>query len=344
MTRRFKVVVLPGDGIGPEVTEAALLVLDAVTEVRPEVQLKLIKADAGLYAIEKYGTNLPQETVELLKESDCVFKGPITTLEDPKAPPSVAVQIRKMFNLYANVRPAKSYPGTRALKQMDMVIVRENTEGLYSGIEFSVGEDAGVALRVITRKACLKVAEFSFKLAMQRRKKLTFVHKANILRLTDNIFKKAVYDAGRRYPEVQIEEVHIDAMARNLVRKPDEYDVVVTENLFGDILSDEAAEVAGGLGLAPAANIGDNYAMFEPVHGTAPKMAGKRIANPTAAILSMKMMLEWLGFKEAAKLVKDAVVDVLREGKVVTYDLGGNAKTDEMARAIAAKVRERSQA
>ena len=344
MSRKFKAVVLPGDGIGPEVTEAALTVLDAVMEVKPEVQLEIVKADAGLYAIEKYGTNLPQETIDLLKRSDCVFKGPMTTLEDPKAPPSVAVQIRKMFNLYANVRPAKSYPGTRSLKEgIDLVIVRENTEGLYSGIEFMVGEDAGVALRVITRKACLRVAEYSFKLAMQRRKKLTFVHKANILRLTDNIFKKAIYDVAERYPEVEVEEVHIDAMARNLVKKPEEYDVIVTENLFGDILSDEAAEIAGGLGLAPAANVGDNYAMFEPVHGTAPKMAGKRMANPTAAILSMKMMLEWLSFKEAAQLIEAAVIDVLREGRVVTYDLGGSAKTDEMARAIAAKVRERSQ-
>jgi len=339
---RHKIAVLPGDGIGPEVVNAAVRVLEAVQDVVKGLELELIFGEAGLSALEKYGTNLPPETLNILKSCKCVLKGPMTTPEVPEAPPSVAVTIRKMFDLYANVRPAKAYPNTKALKpNINLVIVRENTEGMYSGIEYQLADGVGIALRVITRKACQRIAEYAFNLALNRRRKVTFVHKANILRLTDGvIFKGAVQEVAKKYPEVEFEEAHIDAMAMNLVKKPEIYDVVVTENLFGDILSDLAAEVASGIGIAPCANLGENYAMFEPVHGSAPKMAGKNMANPMATILATKMMMEWLGEHEAAKLIEEAVIGVLSEGKVLTYDLGGSAKTSEVAEEIAKKVRE----
>lgn len=264
----------------------------------------------------------------------------MTTPETPGAPVSVAVKIRKMFNLYANVRPCRSFPNVEALKpNIDLIVVRENTEGMYSGIEYEVAPGVGIALRVITKEASLRVATFAFKLAAQRKKHLTYVHKGNILRVTDGIFKDAVNAVAPKYPDVVVDDVHIDAMTMHLVKKPETFDVIVTTNLFGDVLSDEAAQVTGSLGLAAGANIGDAYGMFEPVHGSAPKYAGQNVVNPIATIMAAQMMLDYLGEKAAAAKIENAVMQVLREGKVRTKDLGGSSTTSEMSNAIASKVR-----
>jgi len=338
-----KIAVLPGDGIGPEVVDASVKVLDAVQEVSKGLKLKLLYGEAGYDCIAKYGTNLPEETIALLKKSQACLKGPMTTPEEPGSPVSVAVKIRKMFNLYANVRPCRSLPSVESLRpNVDLVVVRENTEGLYSGVEFEVASGVGVAMRIITREASMKIVEFAFKLAAKRRKRLTYVHKGNILKITDGIFKNAVKEAANKYPQVILEELHVDAAAMQLIKRAESFDVIVTTNLFGDILSDEAAQITGSLGLAAGANIGESYGMFEPVHGSAPKYTGQNKVNPIATITATSMMLEYLGEKEASEKIEKAVMEVLREGKVKTYDLGGSSKTSEMGEAIALKVKELS--
>jgi isocitrate/isopropylmalate dehydrogenase len=264
----------------------------------------------------------------------------MTTPEEPGAPVSAAVKIRKTFNLYANVRPCRSFPNVEALKpNIDLVVVRENTEGLYSGVEYEVAPGVGVALRIITKEASLRVVEFAFKLAEKRRKHLTYVHKANILRITDGIFNDAVKAAAKNHPDVTIDDFHIDAMTMHLIKKPESFDVIVTTNLFGDVISDEAAQVTGSLGLAAGANIGDAYGMFEPVHGSVPKYTGQNRVNPTATIMAGFMMLDYLGEKVAAAKIEKAVMKVLSEGKVRTADLGGSSTTSEMSDAIASKVK-----
>jgi isocitrate/isopropylmalate dehydrogenase len=264
----------------------------------------------------------------------------MTTPEEPGAPPSAALTIRKLFNLYANVRPCLSLPNVSSLKpNIDLTIVRENTEGMYSNIEFDVSEGVAVAMRVITRRASERVARFAFKLADQRRKHLSYVHKANILRRTDGIFNQAILDVSKDFPGVAVEGYHIDNMALQLIKRPESFDVIVTTNLFGDIISDEAAQLVGGLGIASGANMGDNYAMFEPVHGSAPKYAGQDKVNPIATIFAGKMLLEYIGEKDSARKLERATFEVLKEGKTLTYDLGGKAKSSEMCEAILEKIR-----
>ncbi|MEM2920931.1 MAG: isocitrate/isopropylmalate dehydrogenase family protein [Candidatus Bathyarchaeia archaeon] len=341
--RPIKVCVISGDGVGPEVIKATLPVLDAVQDVVKGLELHYVFAEAGLHCIPKYGTNLPEETIEILKSCDCCLKGPVTTPEEPGSPRSAVVQIRALFNLYANLRPLKTLPNVPSFKpNIDMAIVRENTEGMYCGIEFRTGDDSAVAIRLITRKGCERVARFAFNLAMKRRKHLTYVHKGNILKITDGIFKDAVVRVAKEFPDVRLDDAHVDAMAMNLIKNPENYDVIVTTNLFGDILSDEGAQLVGGLGVAPGANIGDNYALFEPVHGSAPKYAGMDRVNPLATILASKMMLEWLNFPQAAAKIQSAVEAVLREGKVLTYDLAPQgiipAKCSEMGKRIAEEI------
>jgi isopropylmalate/isohomocitrate dehydrogenase-like protein len=339
MSKTYRIAVLKGDGIGPEVTEAAVNVLQAVQDAS-DVRLKFLYGEAGYHCIAELGTNLPEETVALLKRTDACLKGPMTTPETPGAPVSAAVKIRKMFNLYANVRPCRTYPNVEALKpDIDLVVVRENTEGMYSGIEYEVAPGEAVAMRIITKKASLLVAEHAFKLAEKRRKHLTYVHKANILRVTDGIFNDAVKEAARKHPDVTIDNIHIDAAAMHLIKKPETFDVIVTTNLFGDVISDEAAQVTGSLGLAAGANMGDTYGMFEPVHGSAPKYTGMNRVNPTATIMAAQMMLDYLGEKEAAAKIESAVMKVLSEGKVRTKDLGGSSTTSEMSEAIASMVK-----
>jgi len=336
--KTHKIGVLPGDGIGPEVVDAAMMVLEAVQKVEP-VRLEYLKGEAGFTCIEKYGTNLPPKTVEMLRGTAACLKGPMTTPEEPGSPRSVAVTLRSIFDLYANVRPARSLPNVTSLRpNVDMVIVRENTEGLYSGKEFEAAPGVGIAMRIVTKAASERVARFSLELAMKRRKRLTFVHKGNILKITDGIFKQAVHDMAKGFRDVELEDLHIDIAAAQLIKRPESFDVIVTTNLFGDILSDEAAQVVGGLGVAAGANIGDRYGMFEPVHGSAPKYTGQNKVNPIATVEAVRMMLEYIGEKKAADKVGKATLKVLEEGKVLTYDLGGSAKTSDMGKAIAEKV------
>jgi len=307
------------------------------------LRLHLLYGEAGYNCIGKYGTNLPPQTIEMLKGTDACLKGPMTTPEEPGAPPSAAVTIRKLFRLYANVRPCKSLPGVPSIKpNIDLVVVRENTEGLYFGREFEVSSGIGVAMRVITERASKKVARLAFQIASKRRRHLTCVHKRNILRVTDGIFRNAIFEVAEEYPEVEVDEVHVDAMAMRLIKEPERFDVIVAPNLYGDIISDEAAQLVGGLGVAPGANIGDDYAMFEPVHGSAPKYTGQNKVNPMATILSAKMMMDYLGEVEAADLIERAVIKVLKEGRVRTYDLGGDSTTQEVGEAVASKVLEAS--
>ncbi len=340
MVKAYKIAVLPGDGIGSEVIGAAVKVLKTVEEKTKAFKLDLVFGEAGLNSIPKYGTNLPEKTIELLKSTAACLKGPMTTPETPGTPPSVALQIRKLFRLYASVRPCASFPGIPVLKTgIDLVIVRENTEGMYSNIEFDLAEGSvAVALRVISRAASERIARFAFKLAVDRRRHLSYVHKANILRMTDGVFNGAVLDVAKDFPSITIDNYHIDNVALQLIKKPESFDVIVTTNLFGDIISDEAAQLTGGLGLAPSANLGDSYGMFEPVHGSAPDIVGKGIANPIATILSAKMMLEYLNEKDSASLITQAVSAVLAEGKLLTRDLAGKAKTSEVTEAIVSKI------
>jgi isopropylmalate/isohomocitrate dehydrogenase-like protein len=339
VSKTYNIAVLKGDGIGPEVTDATIKVLEAV-QGTSNLKLKFLYGEAGYHCIAEHGTNLPEETIALLKQTDACLKGPMTTPEEPGAPVSAAVKIRKMFTLYANVRPCRSFPNVEALKpNIDLVVVRENTEGMYSGVEYEVSPGVAVAMRIITQEASALVAEYAFKLAEKRRKHLTYVHKANILRITDGIFNDAVKAAAKNHPDVTVDDVHIDAMAMHLIKKPETYDVIVTTNLFGDVISDEAAQVTGSLGLAAGANIGDAYGMFEPVHGSAPKYTGKNRVNPTATIMAAQMMMDYLGEKKAAAKIEKAVLNVLSEGKVRTKDLGGSSTTSEMSDAIASKVK-----
>jgi isopropylmalate/isohomocitrate dehydrogenase-like protein len=339
MAKTYNIAVLKGDGIGPEVTDSAIKVLQALQDTS-DLRLNFLYGEAGYHCIAEYGTNLPEETIALLKRTDTCLKGPMTTPETPGAPVSAAVKIRKMFNLYANVRPCRTYPNVEALKpDIDLVVVRENTEGMYSGIEYEVAPGEAVALRIITKKASLLVAEHAFKLAEKRRKHLTYVHKANILRITDGIFNDAVKEAAQNHPDVTVDNIHIDAAAMHLIKKPETFDVIVTTNLFGDVISDEAAQVTGSLGLAAGANIGDTYGMFEPVHGSAPKYTGMNRVNPIAMIIAAQMMLDYLGEKAAAAKIDKAVIQVLNEGKVRTKDLGGTSTTSEISEAIASKVK-----
>ena len=339
MSKTYNISVLKGDGTGPEITQASIQVLQAIQE-KSKFKLNFLFGEAGLHCIEKYNTNLPEDTIELLKRTDACLKGPMTTPEEAGAPISVAVKIRKLFNLYANVRPCKTFPSVESLKpNLDFVVVRENTEGLYAGAEFTVAPGVGVAYRIITTEASTRIAEFAFKLAQRRKKHLTYVHKGNILRITDGIFRDAVKTVSKKFPDVTVDDLHVDAATMQLIKKPEAFDVIVTTNLFGDILSDEAAQVTGGLGLAAGANIGDTFGMFEPVHGSAPKYTGQNRVNPIAIIMAAAMMLDHLGERDTAAKIEKAVTSVLSEGKTRTVDLGGNATTTDMADAIATKVR-----
>jgi isopropylmalate/isohomocitrate dehydrogenase-like protein len=335
--------VISGDGTGPDVINATIPVLDAVQDVVKGIQLEYVYAEAGLRGIARTGQSLPDETKEILKKCDCCLKGPVTTPEEPGSPKSAVVQIRMMFDLYANLRPVKILPNVPSLKpNIDLLIVRENTEGLYSGTEFMTGVDAAVAVRLITRPACERIARYAFNMAMKRRKQLTYVHKGNILKITDGIFKDSVLKVAKEFPQVEASEARIDAIAMNLIKNPERYDVIVTTNLFGDIISDEAAQIVGGLGVAPGANIGESYGMFEPVHGSAPKYEGLDKVNPIATILAAKMMMEWLGSTEASDRIQRAVESVLTEGKVMTYDIAPPgvtpAKCSEMGKRIAQEI------
>lgn len=331
--KTYRIALMRGDGIGPEQTDATLKVLSALEEIS-NFRLEFLEVEGGDDCLKRRGTPLPEESIETIRKADACLKGPVG-----ESAADVIVKLRILFDLYANLRPVKSYPGVPALRpDIDMLFVRENTEDLYKGYEFYVGEDT-VALRVITRRGCTRIAEMAFKYAMKRRRKVTAVHKVNVMRITDGLFRDICREIAKKYPEVTFEELYVDAASMHLIKRPHEFDVIVTPNMFGDILSDEAAQIGGGLGMAAGANIGDSYGLFEPIHGSVPSKAGKRVANPTSMILASKLMLEWLGENQAAKMIEEAVIKTLSERKVLTYDLGGTASTDEMGEEIARNLR-----
>lgn len=337
----YKIVIIPGDGIGPELTNATIHILETIQE-RYNINLSLVSADAGDACFERKGVALPEETINLIKSSDACLKGPVgETAAD------VIVRLRILFDLYANIRPIKVYPNIPSVRpDIDMVIVRENTEGVYRGLEFDVSEGTAICLRIITRKASERIARYAFNVAKNRRKamRVTAVHKANVMKKTDGIFSQTCQIVAKEYPEIQLDELYVDNAAMQLIKRPQEFDVLVTTNMFGDILSDEASILVGGLGVAPGANIGDNFALFEPVHGSAPKYAGKNIANPTSMILAAKLMLEWIGEKysdrnslNASVAIEKALIETFK-ANVLTQDLGGRVKTDMFGKAVANRI------
>jgi isocitrate dehydrogenase (NAD+) len=332
--KKYRIAVIPGDGIGPEITEAAIYALNHIG-----LNFEFIRVEAGLGAWQKYGNQLPEETVSVIKSSDACLKGPTQTPPGPGTFKSATVTLRQMLDLYANVRPFKNHPGVQSVhKGVDLIIVRENTEGMYRGLEYNLG-DSAIGIRTITRKGSERIARFAFNLARrEKRRKVTAVHKANVLKETCGLFRNVCAEIAKEYPDIVFEEMHVDAAAMRIAMKPQDLDVIVTTNLFGDILSDEAAGVVGGLGIAPSANIGDKYAFFEAIHGTAPKHAGKWDANPAAIMLSAAMMLRYLGEVDAGNRFEAAIDAVLEEGKSVTRDLGGSAGTMDFAKAVADKL------
>jgi isocitrate dehydrogenase (NAD+) len=341
----YRVTLIPGDGIGPEVTAAARRVLEA-TGVAFEWDVQ----EAGAGVIERCGTPLPDAVIDSVRTNKVALKGPITTPVGTGFR-SVNVALRKALDLYANVRPARSMRGIPLYHEgVDLVVVRENTEGLYVGIEHEVipGE-AAEAIRIITRKGSERVVRFAFEYARANgRRKVTAVHKANILKLTDGLFLRTARQVAEGYPDIGFEDLLVDNMCMQLVQRPQAYDVLVLPNLFGDIVSDLCSGLVGGLGVTPGANIGEGGAVFEPVHGSAPQIAGQDKANPTAAILSGALMLRRLGELRAAAQVEAAVAEVIAEGRRVTFDLKPDPAdptavgTQAMADAVIAKLREAS--
>ena len=324
------ITLIPGDGIGPEVTSATREVLDATG-----VDLEWREAPAGVTALESVGDPLPESTVEAVREADATLKGPATT-PSGKGFRSINVALRQKLTLYANFRPARSLPGIETrFKDVDLIVIRENTEGLYSGLEHTVVEGVVESLRIITAKASERIARFAFQTAQrQDRKRVTCVHKANILKLSDGLFLDSCRKVAEEFPDIEFDDCIVDAAAMKLVSNPHQFDVLVMENLFGDILSDLTSGLVGGLGVTPSANVGEGKAVFEAVHGSAPDIAGKGIANPTALMLSAVLMLRYLGEKEAADRMENAVRTVLAAGEALTGDLGGKATTREFTDAV----------
>ncbi|MGL6510637.1 isocitrate dehydrogenase [Aeromonas hydrophila] len=331
MSKR-KITVIPGDGIGPSIIESAIQIL---THAGCDFEYEY--ADAGLVALEKHGELLPQATLDLIEKNKVSLKGPLTTPVGGGFT-SINVSLRKKFNLYANVRPVLSFKGTRSrYDNIDIITVRENTEGMYSGAGQKRSDDnkSAEAMSIITREGAERIVKFAFDLARQEgRKKVTIIHKANILKSTSGLFLEVAREVASRYPDIQSEEMIVDAACMNLVMYPERFDVMVTTNLFGDILSDLCAGLVGGLGMAPGANIGDGAAIFEAVHGSAPDIAGKNIANPTSVILASIQMLEYLGMQDKAERIREAVRATIESGDRVTRDLGGTASTSEFTQSI----------
>ncbi len=349
---KYNITWMPGDGVGKEVLDATRIVLDALA-----LNANYIEAEIGWSCWEKYGDSLPMQTIEALEKSHCAMLGAITSVPFVQGYRSPVIKMRQYFDLYTSIRPVRSFKGNplNFSDSLNLVIFRENTEGLYKGIEFpkipdalraldscdpqypalkELPDNASIALRVITPKGCTRIIRAAFEYAKKyNREKVICIHKANVLRVNDGLFLKIFNDISSEYPEIKTEEQNVDAAAMWMIKKPASYDVIVTTNLFGDILSDEAAQLAGGLGFAPSSNIGDSLALFEPSHGSVPKYKGKGIINPIASILAAKMMLEWLGEDDKAKRIEASVSRVKEEGKVRTQDMGGNASTMDMTKA-----------
>jgi len=371
----YKIAWLPGDGIGKDVTDAVKIVFDGI-----EFNAELIHGDIGWKFWKSEGNPLPDRTIELLRKCDCAYFGAITSKPKEEAQKelnpelrkegiqyfSPIVKLRQLFDLYVNMRPCKAYPGNplNYRDDIDLVIFRENTEGLYSGIEYHPVpervfnalmethpkmerfknvplEDMAISTRIFTRKGCRRILKKAFEYADKfNRKSVTVVEKPNVIRETSGLMVREAREIAKDYPDIELWETNVDAMAMWLIKNPQDYSVLVSSNMFGDIISDEAAQLIGGLGFACSGNIGDKFAVFEPTHGSAPKYAGKYVVNPMAAILAAKMMLDWLGEIELAKKLEDAVALVIKEGKVRTYDMGGKSSTLDVANEIVKKFKE----
>ncbi|MBI6874090.1 isocitrate/isopropylmalate dehydrogenase family protein [Clostridium aciditolerans] len=325
-----KVTLIPGDGIGPEVIGAARKIIDASGA---NIEWDVVKA--GEEVIEEFGTPLPEYVLESIKRNKVALKGPVTTPVG-KGFKSVNVTLRQTLNLYSNIRPIKTYAGIKSrYENVDLVIFRENTEDLYAGIEHMVSDEIAESIKIISKKASDRIVRAAFEYARKNnRKKVSAVHKANIMKLSDGLFLKCARNIAKEYSDIEFEDVIVDAMSMKLVLDPEKYDVLVMPNLYGDILSDMAAGLVGGLGMVPGANIGENGAVFEPAHGSAPDIAGMNKSNPIATVLSGIMMLKHIGEFDAAAKIEKAIEKVVRDGMHVTPDLGGNAGTSEFTEAI----------
>ena len=333
----IKIARIDGDGIGKEVTEAGVAVLESL-----DLNIDFIEAEAGRECFDKNGTTIPEETINIAKNTKATLFGAITSTPGQKSP---IITLRQELDTYANLRPIKSFKGIKCIfDDLDFLIVRENTEGLYSGNEtiedMNGGDKKAIAQRVITKKASERISKLAFEEAIKLGKEsVTCVHKANVLKKTDGVFKESFYRIAKDYPNIRTNDYYVDATAMYLLTKPQEFDVIVTSNLFGDILSDASAGLVGGLGLAPSGNIGDKHGIFEPVHGSAPDIAGNNISNPIAMLLSVSMMLEYLNEDYWAEKVKVACENVLEKGKVKTPDLGGNNKTMDVANEVIKEIK-----
>ncbi len=332
---KHTITLVPGDGIGPEIVAATVRVIEA-TGVDIEWETQIL----GAQALEKYGSTLPDVAIDAMRRTKVALKGPIMTPVG-KGFTSVNVGLRRALDLYANVRPVKALPNVPCrYPELDLVIVRENTEGLYSGLEHIVIPGVVESLKIITEKASTRIAKYAFEYARDNgRKKVTAVHKANIMKLSDGLFLECFYNVAKEFPDIEADDKIVDNCCMQLVMRPEQFDVLVMENLYGDILSDLCAGLIGGLGLAPGANIGEQGAVFEAVHGSAPDIAGQGIANPTALMLSAIEMLRYIGERDAADQFETALFGVFSDGTTITRDLGGTAKTKEFARAIEEKIR-----
>jgi 3-isopropylmalate dehydrogenase len=330
--------LINGDGIGPELANSAISLLNSINDNCSDLKFKILEVEAGDNAKEKYGVALPDFSFDAVKKSDACLKAPVGEYAA-----DVILVLRRYFDLFANVRPARSYPNVKSLSpSIDLVTVRENTEDVYLGWEFAIDDETVIALRLTTAKASNQIAEYAFREAMRRKKgkKVVAVHKANVMRKGDGLFASICRKVASKYPEINYSELYVDACAMNLIRNPEDFDVILTSNLFGDIISDEAAQVVGGLGLGPAANVGQDFALFEPVHGAAFDIANKNIANPSSIFLSIKLMFEWLAERNEkdygeltmmANHIENVLVELLREN-IMTRDIGGTLHTDEFTK------------
>lgn len=335
---RYTIALITGDGIGSELTSSAKIILETISD-HSTTKFTINESDAGDNALVKFGKALPDFTTDLIKKSEACLKGPVG-----ESAADVIIVLRRIFDLYVNIRPAKSYPNVKNLSDnVDLVTIRENTEDIYLGWEFNIDENTVIALRLTSERASRRVAEYAFKTAdiRNKKKKVVAVHKANVLRKGDGLFSKTCRSVSHKYPNIQYSELYVDACAMNLIRNPEDFDIILTTNLFGDILSDEAAQVVGGLGMGPSANVGSDFALFEPVHGAAFDIAGKNIANPSSILLSTKMMLEWLADKyndkdafSEGQRIENVITSLLKQNKK-TKDIGGKLSTTEFTNLFA---------
>ena len=337
--RTYTIAALPGDGIGTEVMAATLDVLGALQRRMPDLSLAFRELPIGVAALNTEGDPLPDTTIAAAKEADGILHGAIDGAAIPASYRAPMTGLRRALDAYASVRPSISYPGVASLhRDVDLVVVRETTEGLYSKIEYTIGPDVACTVRTVTRAGIERVTKRAFELAARRRKSVTVAHKLAGLPVADAFMLEVVRGVAKKYPEIELREANVDALCQDLIQRPYEFDVVLAENQYGDILSDVAAAVAGGLGLAASGCVGDRWAYFEPVHGTAPDIVGRGLANPSAMVLAAALMLDHIGESDAARVVRTAVTEVLADGRTLTADLGGSASTTEFTAAVVAQV------